>query len=307
MSENITTVQEINERARLNPATFIVETEAGFRKKIDAAVKRIAETQGCKFVLLAGPSASGKTTSAVFIERELEKAGVNAHSISLDNFYKDQKDSPEYEDGSPDYESVLSLDLPELDQCLTNLLKQGETSLPLFDFITGKRKVEKEYIRLKEKDVVVVEGIHALNPIITETLPKESRLGIYISVSSRIYGSYDGDVLLGKRDLRFIRRLIRDYSFRSSSTENTFYLWKNVLKGEDKYLFPFKDLADLKIDSFHDYETCVLGSRTVSLLKKAVGSAYTAEAERLIGCLNRFVRLEESVIPKDSLLREFTG
>ena len=199
MSENITTVQEINERARLNPATFIVETEAGFRKKIDAAVKRIAETQGCKFVLLAGPSASGKTTSAVFIERELEKAGVNAHSISLDNFYKDQKDSPEYEDGSPDYESVLSLDLPELDQCLTNLLKQGETSLPLFDFITGKRKVEKEYIRLKEKDVVVVEGIHALNPIITETLPKESRLGIYISVSSRIYGSYDCDVLLGKR------------------------------------------------------------------------------------------------------------
>ncbi len=289
-----------------NKDALIAEAELRYKNIVESIADKINGDSSKKIVMLAGPSGSGKTTTANKIKEKLISYGHKAYAVSLDDFYKNIGEGPKNEDGSYDFESVESLDLELLHKCLEELIEKSESELPVFDFMTGRRKKEKNKIVLEKDDVIIVEGLHALNPVITDTLPAENLYKIYISVSSRIY---DGEeIVLNKRNLRFIRRMVRDFQFRNSPVEHTYFLWPKVMKGEDEFLFPFKNNADIFVNSIHIYEPCVFKNEAIKLLSTVENTSVNYEdAQKLISALNRFPEIEKDFVPQDSLLREFLG
>ena len=287
--------------------SFVAECEDKFNNKINNIAEMISRSQERKIVMLAGPSSAGKTTTAKKLRQALGEKGIQSHTISLDDFYLDNCDAPRFPDGTPDFETVESLDIQFFYETMTRLLTYGEAMMPEFDFLTGKRKPEGRPLTLDKRDVIIVEGLHALNPLITKNLPQEMLYRIYISVSSRIYDK-DGNIILNKRNLRFIRRMVRDFNFRGNSVEETFKMWITVRYGEDAYLFPYRDNADVRINTIHLYETCILKNEATELLKTVdKDSAFYKESQRLIRSLEKFPEIKPSLVPKDSLLREFIG
>ncbi len=300
-------IEYINERAKNSPEEFIKECELRYQGIIDEIAQRIITEEGREIVMLAGPSSAGKTTTARKLSETLKKNGIKTYVLSLDDFYLNREDIPYLPDGSQDFETVDALDLECFEECVNALLRGETVKNPVFDFTTGRRsdKVFNE-ITLGEEDVVIIEGLHALNPIITEKITGKL-LKIYINVSSRICDN-EGNVLLNKRNMRFIRRMVRDYKFRDSSVENTCKLWKNVTAGEDKYLFPYRDNADIKANTIHLYEPCVLKHQALEMLKKYdVSEEFKEKVELLCKALEDFNDISETLVPKDSLLREFLG
>ena len=272
---------------------------------IDDVIVRRLRNKGA--VLVEGAKWCGKTTTAEKISQKLDELGHTAYTVSLDDFYKNRSEFEPGEDGKPDYETVSALELDLLNQVLIGLMEHGRSSLPKYDFIAGKRCDNAFEIRLDPGDVVIFEGLHALNPVISDRLPQSGLLKLYVSVSTRIYRS-DDTVQLTKRDLRLVRRMIRDYHFRSSSVENTFSLWDKVLEGEEKYLAPFKYNADLQLDSIHNYEPCVFRGEAMRLLDTVPEtSEWFTEACRLRSELEQFEALPTTLVPQDSLMREFLG
>lgn len=287
--------------------SFVAECEDKFNNKINNIAEMISRSQERKIVMLAGPSSAGKTTTAKKLRQALGEKGIQSHTISLDDFYLDNCDAPRFPDGTPDFETVESLDIQFFYETMTRLLTYGEAMMPEFDFLTGKRKPEGRPLTLDKRDVIIVEGLHALNPLITKNLPREMLYRIYISVSSRIYDK-DGNIILNKRNLRFIRRMVRDFNFRGNSVEETFKMWITVRYGEDAYLFPYRDNADVRINTIHLYETCILKNEATELLKTVdKNSAFYKESQRLIRSLEKFPEIKPSLVPEDSLLREFIG
>lgn len=299
-------LEYINENAK-EPEQFIAQCEERYQNIIDGIAKRIIDEEGREIVMLAGPSSAGKTTTARKLSESLIKKGVKTYVLSLDDFYLNREDIPYLPDGSQDFETVDALDLEYFEKCVNALLRGETVKNPVFDFTTGKRSdTDFNEITLGEEDVVIIEGLHALNPVITEKIVGKL-LKIYINVSSRIYDE-KGNIILNKRNMRFIRRMVRDYKFRNSSVENTYKLWKNVTAGEDKYLFPFRDNADIKANTIHLYEDCVLKHQALPLLLGSeISDEFKAEAKRLAKALERFEDIPEALVPNDSLLREFLG
>ena len=297
------TLDGINALVKEDAERFVEECEKNYFCQVKAVSEEIATHNGRTLVMLAGPSGSGKTTTASILKKDFQKMGRNAITVSLDDFYSENNLKYTFEDGTVDFETVKALDVDLIGECLSKLLEDGKCNLPHFNFKTKKRDkfIETEI----EKDgIIIVEGLHAINPVITDKLESERMKKIYVSVSSRIY---DGEkVLLTKRDMRFIRRLIRDYHHRNTEVEYTFYLWNGVRKGEDRYLFPFSDRADIRIDSIHPYETCVFKDTALKLLSHiSEESIYYKEAQSLKEKLSAFETLPESIIPENSLLNEF--
>lgn len=299
-------LEYINEMAKA-PEQFIVQCEERYQNIIDGIAKRIIDEEGREIVMLAGPSSAGKTTTARKLSESLIKKGVKTYVLSLDDFYLNREDIPFLPDGSQDFETVDALDLECFEKCVNALLRGETVKNPVFDFTTGKRSdTQFNEITLGDEDVVIIEGLHALNPVITEKIVGKL-LKIYINVSSRIYDE-KGNIILNKRNMRFIRRLVRDYKFRNSSVENTCKLWKNVTAGEDKYLFPFRDNADIKVNTIHLYEDCVLKHQALPLLLNSeISEEFKTEAKRLAKSLESFHDIPEENVPDDSLLREFLG
>ncbi|MBO7320179.1 MAG: hypothetical protein J6V06_09210, partial [Clostridia bacterium] len=296
---------KINSRVRECKDEFIAICESNYRKQLSAVSEQIVSRDGRVLVMLAGPSSSGKTTTANILKQDFLNKGRHSIVVSLDDFYRDQEESFYFEDGTIDYETVKALDTDYIVECMENLLHKGKAQMPHFSFHSKCREGYSE-ISVHEDEIIIVEGLHALNPVITECLEKENMIKLYVSVSSRIYN--DGGVFLTKRDMRFIRRMIRDYHFRSSSVEHTFYLWKGVRMGEDRYLFPFSDRADIRIDSIHPYEVCIFKDIAIKLLDHiGSDSIYYPAAKELQSKLSQFVSLGESDVPEDSLLKEFIG
>lgn len=299
-------IEYINEAAKQNPQELIEKCEQRYDNIIASVAKTICDKGERQVVMLAGPSSSGKTTTAKKICDECKKNGLHTFVLSLDDFYLNRDDIPLLPDGTRDFETVYALDL----DCFTeiaNALLRGETvKTPMFDFVTGTRKKgEYNEITLGEKDIVIIEGLHALNPIITDKI-SGNIFKIYISVSSRIYNQ-KGKIILNKRNLRFVRRLVRDFKFRGSSADYTYSLWKNVTYGEDKYLFPYRNNADIKINTVHLYEPCVLKKQALELLEHEISDDYAYDVQRLRDALKKFEDIDEEAVPKDSLLREFLG
>lgn len=300
-------LEYINDLAKNDPAELVRRSEERFDNILNDVVSRLANDGGREIVMLAGPSASGKTTTANKIAQKCIARGMQTYVVSLDDFYLDRGKIPLDENGKPDFETVYALDLIKLSETMRLLLSGAATDLPIFDFTTGKRSDEVRTVTLGDRDVVVVEGLHALNPLITDSLPQKNLLKIYISVSSRIYNER-GKIILNKRNLRFLRRMTRDFLFRASSVENTYDLWENVRKGEDKYLFPYRDRADLKINSIHLSAPCVFRDACLTMLSSAeLSGAQKKDAVSLAESLRLFEPISASLIPKDSLLREFIG
>ena len=306
MDNVMNTLECINKKALNNSQEFINECEAEYKKIIDKIVDRILNEDGREIVMLAGPSSAGKTTTARNIKEKLLQNSVKTYVLSLDDFYLNREDIPYLPDGTQDYETVYALDLGRLEKDLNALLRGEMVRTPVFDFTTGKRsETEFNDIMLGSEDVVIIEGLHALNPIITEKI-QGKLLKIYINVSTRIY---DGDdVLLNKRTFRFIRRMVRDYKFRDSTVENTCRLWKNVTKGEDEYLFPYRDNADIKADTIHLYEPCVMKHQALRMISDCeVSEEYKEDIQNIVNAFKKFNDIPENMVPEDSLLREFLG
>lgn len=300
-------LEYINEQALRNPTDFVLKCEQRYNNIIEDIAKRITTEKGREIVMLAGPSSAGKTTTARKLCENINEKGVKTYVLSLDDFYLNREDIPYLPDGTQDYETVYALDLNLFTECVNKLLMGETVKNPVFDFTTGKRS-DKEFneITLGKEDVVIIEGLHALNPVITEKI-EGKLLKIYINVSSRIYDN-KGNIILNKRNMRFVRRMVRDYKFRDSTVDNTYKLWRNVTAGEDKYLFPFRDNADIKVNTIHLYESCVLKSQALPLLYESeISDEYKDDAKKLCKALEKFEDINISSVPEDSLLREFLG
>lgn len=296
-------VEVINRLLNEDCKKYIMECEKAYRSQLDKIADRMSDENGRCLLMLAGPSSSGKTTTARLLKNKLNEKGRSATVVSLDDFYLIQDKPYTFEDGTVDFERVEALDVPLISKCLHGLMDKGESELPEFCFRTKKRSGFKSFT-VSDDEVIIVEGLHALNPAITAPLSDEKMLLCYVSVSSRITDG--GSVLFSKRDLRFIRRLIRDYHHRSSDVEYTFYLWRAVRMGEDRYLFPYSDKAEIKIDSIHPYETAIFKNIATKLLDRvAEDSVYYETATELKNKLQRFVSLEREMLPENSLLEEF--
>ena len=300
-------LEYINKKVLDNPQDFIEECEERYQEIINSIAEKINSEKGREIVMLAGPSSAGKTTTARRIKESLEKSGVKTYVLSLDDFYLNRDDIPYLPDGSQDYETVYALDLECLEKELNALLRGERVKSPIYDFTTGRRSENLfNEIVLGKEDVVIIEGLHALNPIITDKV-QGNVLKVYINVSSRIYDK-DGNTILNKRNLRFVRRMVRDYKYRDSTVENTCRLWKNVTRGEDEYLFPYRDNADIKANTIHFYEPCVLKHQALKMIgDSTVSDKYREHILTLVNALKQFNDIDEKFVPENSLLREFLG
>lgn len=278
-----------------------------YEREIAAVAWRLHETMPARcLVLLSGPSASGKTTTALKLQEQLRALGRETYTVSLDNFYRGYGHAPQLPDGSFDYETVEALNVPLLEQCMQELILQGRTQLPVFDFLTHAPKAERVELCIPEHAVVIFEGIHALNPLLLHHLPSDCLFRIFINVMSSI--TDDGEVLLSQQDMRLVRRLLRDIRFRNSGVENTMDMWRQVTRGEELYLFPHADTANVAFDTTHAYESAMLGVHLIPLLRAVPEtSPYAITAVRLADALSRFTPLSEELLPADALLREFIG
>lgn len=300
-------LSEVNSAVTKDAKAYIDCCVNEYEKQVERAVGNILKDSTVDIVMLAGPSSSGKTTTAKKLCEGIRNRGGNAYIISLDDFYFNRDDIPFNSDGLPDYENVTALDIPLIEKTFNSLIDEREAVIPVFNFQTGKREEKGNLIHIDDDDVIIVEGIHALNPVITGEIDKNHIYKIYISVSSR-FADDNGEVLLTKRNIRFIRRMIRDYHFRASEVENTCFLWQGVLKGEDEFVFPYKNQADEFINSIHPFEECLFKNEAQSLLSHIKSdSVYYKEVQQIKDALENFVSLGREFLPEDSLLCEFIG
>lgn len=297
------TLNDINKNVESNVESFINGAESRFESSVAELADRFSSD--CDIVLLAGPSSSGKTTTAGKIAQKIKNSGRNAYTLSLDDYYRNAADIPLTSEGLKDFENVSALDIDLIHKTFSDLIEKRTAQVPEFDFVSGTRKPETKRMELKKDDLIIVEGIHALNPIITKGLDESHITKVYISVSSRVTDDASR-VIFSKRNLRLVRRMIRDYHYRNTSVEKTLSQWSEVLKGEDKYIFPFERNASFRIDSFHPYEPCLFKSEAVELLKN-VGEdsdVYPIVSE-LKNSFSELDTIDMSKLPANSLLREF--
>ena len=300
-------LRHINNAVRNAPQELIRQMEEQYAKRVNEIADFVMSTgDGRKLIMMSGPSSSGKTTTAKMLVDRVKSTGANAVCLSLDDFFKGEGKAPQLSDGTYDYESVYALDIELMQHCLTDLLEKGHCLMPRFDFDTKSPAPEHYPLTIGENDVVIVEGIHALNPIITDCLPDDKMVKIYISVKQ---GIKEGDqTVISAHQIRFLRRLVRDYQFRSSPPERTFEMWPQVMRGEKLYISSYKRLATVTINSIHIYEVNAIADKAIEILG-TVGqdSPYYAEAQDYIKKLALFENLDEGLIPADSLIREFIG
>lgn len=300
-------VEEINRSVRTDADGFVRKAEADYQNNIAGIAREIAsESPACRLVMLAGPSSSGKTTTAHLLKKALEEIGVGSVSISLDDFYLGESLAPMMPNGKRDFECLEALDVREIQECLSELVRSNRSMLPVFDFEQHVPYPHRRQVVLHDREVAVVEGIHALNPILIRALPEFRVHRIYISVKQGVCDC-SGEVL-GPNAIRLIRRIVRDYHFRRTSPEATLSMWPNVMSGEYRYIKPFRADADTTINSFHAYELSVLKEPAVKLLSTVPGdSPQHAAAVKLIDGISHFEPLDPVLVPKDSMIREFIG
>lgn len=286
-----------------NVALAISGAVSEYFKKISLIADEVLAKDDVNIVLIAGPSGSGKTTTARLIADEIEKRGEDAPVISLDDFYRTESDEkyPRRASGERDYESPEALDLDLFMEVMKKILKKEEFELPKYDFRTGKRQKGQCHAPLK-RGCIIIEGLHALNPCICKGLPRERVIKIFISVSTNIN---DGKTrILSGRKIRFIRRLVRDSIYRGATAERTLSMWKNVTAAEDIYLYPYKNEADFRFDTFHSFELGVMREYALNLIPKWL---YESECylSKIVSALKSINPINPELVPESSLIREF--
>ena len=285
---------------------IILVSEALHEKKIAYLADNISNKDNIKLVLIAGPSSSGKTTFLNRLGIQLKVNGAIPVKISLDDYFIDRENSPRDENGNYDFESIKSIDLKLFNDHINELLKGNEIEIPRYNFKTGKREWYGERLRLPNNGVILVEGIHGLNPLLTKDIPDENKFKIYISALTQL--NVDNHNRISTTDVRKIRRIVRDYLSRGYSAEETLLMWPSIKKGEKKNIFVYQEEADEMINSTLVYELCVLKPYAIKELKKIKpSSSVYYEACRLISFLDFFEEIDMEEVPKNSILKEFIG
>jgi len=287
---------------------FIRISEALHEKKIAEIADEIYENRESKrLILIAGPSSSGKTTFAQRLSVQLRVNGLNPIAISLDNYFLRNDQIPRDENGEYDFEDIRAIDIELFNEHLSKLLQGDAVEIPFFNFHTGRREYVGNVLQIDENQPIIVEGIHGLNEALTEMIPKENKYKIYISALTQL--NLDDHNRIPSTDTRLIRRMVRDFKFRSSSVTDTLGMWNSVRRGEEKNIFPYQEQADIMFNSALTYELGVLKKYVAPLLEQVdISSPYYTEAKRLLKFLNYILPLEEEdEIPPTSILREFIG
>lgn len=301
------TLTEINKYAALDPTGLILRAERHYNNEIFEVAKRISDNDDIKIVALAGPSASGKTTTAHILCDRLKELGEKTEVISLDDFYLPTDKLPILSDGSRDIESVNALDTALLNSCFYDIVKNGRAFLPCFDFKEKKRIPNAREIDISGRGIVIVEGLHALNPLITGRVPRKNLFKAYISVNRAVDGE-NGEQLLSSRQIRLVRRTLRDRIFRNTAVNDTLKLWGGVVEGEKKYLYCFKNEADVLIKTLHIYEPCLYKNDFTALTGEVdKNSKWYGYFIKTAKSLEKFQSIDASLVPENSLIREFIG
>ncbi|QGU96077.1 nucleoside kinase [Clostridium bovifaecis] len=280
--------------------------EALHEKKAAYIADMIHSRKDVKIVLIAGPSSSGKTTFTRRLAIQLKVNGMIPVPISLDDYFVDREKTPRDEEGEYDFESIYALDLKLFNKNLCDLLDGKEVVVPQFDFITGSRRWHEKPLKLPDNGVILIEGIHGLNEILTSSVPKENKFKIYISALTQL--NLDNHNRIATTDVRIVRRIVRDYLSRGYNAEDTLKMWPSIRRGEEKNIFVFQEEADVMFNSSLIYELCVLKKYAESqLLKISQDSPVYYEAMRLKSFLHFFKDVDAELIPDNSILREFIG
>ena len=259
-----------------------------------------------RLITIAGPSSSGKTTSCRRLGVQLSVMGFDVQQLSLDDYFVDRERTPRQPNGEYDFEALEALDIPKLNEDLMALSEGVEVKIPRFDFITGKRVYTGDTLKMKENSILIVEGIHALNPKLTEQIPNEWKYKVYVSAMTQI--AIDDQNIIRSSDNRLIRRMVRDYNFRGYSALETLKRWPSVRAGEQKHIFPYQENADVMFNSALMYEWGILKGYAEPLLKNVPeNTPEYAEAHRLLEILSLFEAIPEKYIPPTSIMREFLG
>ena len=303
----IRTVGDFNQAIDAGHATDIINiSEALQEKKIAQIAEDIANRQGVKLVLLAGPSSSGKTTSCKRLSIQLAVNGLKPLQISLDDYFVDRDRTPKDDNGEYDFESIYALNLDLLNEQFNALFRGEEVELPKYDFPSGKSVKSGKKLKMEPNNVLVVEGIHALNPELTAHIPQEQIYRVYASALTTIL--LDNHNYIPTTDNRLLRRIIRDYKYRGVSAQETIHRWPSVRAGENKWIFPYQENADAMFNTAMLYELSVLKMQAEPLLQQVPENCEEyAEAYRLLKFLKYFKGIPYNNLPPTSLLREFLG
>ncbi|MHB9054757.1 MAG: uridine kinase family protein [Paludibacteraceae bacterium] len=303
----LNTVAQLNQAHHEKQAfTLIKIAEALHEKKVASIADMIQQRPKVKIVLISGPSSSGKTTFSKRLSVQLMVSGRKPLSISLDNYFVDREHTPKDENGDWDFESIHALDLPFFNKQLEQLLSGEEIELPTFSFEDGKRYFKGDKLKLQEDTILIMEGIHALNPELLSNIPAETTFKIYASALTTI--SIDEHNWIPTADIRLLRRIIRDYRYRGYSARDTIGRWPSVRRGEEKWIFPYQENADIMFNSALIFELAVLKRYAEPILEQVPKycEEYT-ETHRLLKFLRYFAGIPDREIPPTSLLREFVG
>ena len=301
-------LNEINFKTVSDPAGFAAECEENYNAQVRKTAEMIMENMHrSPIVLLSGPSGSGKTTTAMKISQQLNEMGVGTHYISMDEYFNTvtPENTPKTPDGEYDLESPLCLDMELLNEHFTKLSRGERIYVPKYEFASKMRSVNpSKSIKLEEGEVCVVEGIHALNDMITERHSEAFKL--HISANSDV--EFNGQVVFKKTWFRLVRRMVRDYNFRGSSPEETMSMWANVRRGENLYISPYKSKADYQFDTSFACEMAVMNATATKLFSTVPeGIERYDELREVFPAIQLFGEIEERNVPEDSLLREFIG
>lgn len=297
---------DLNESTSLSKINEIIRIdEVKKNAELLELATTIASQKERQIVLIAGPSSSGKTTTTNKLSLCLKSCGKNPCLISMDDFFKDRSETPLDEKGEPDFESLNAVDLTLFDETIDKLLKEEEVIVPTYNFLSGKKEFKRK-LRIQKNDILLIEGIHALNPEVLKNIPKTKKCTIYLSALTEL--NIDKHTRISTTDNRLLRRIVRDNRTRGYKVEDTLKNWSKVRLGEEKYIFPYQDEADYTLNTAMIYELGVLKIYAEPLLYSVdITSPYYGDAKRLINFLRVFLPISPEEIPIDSILREFIG
>lgn len=300
-------VGELNEQIAAGKCgELILIQEALQEKKIGEIASAIIQAENKKFVMIAGPSSSGKTTFARRLSIQLQAQGMTPHPISVDDYFVDREHTPRDENGNYNFEALECIDLEKFNQDMNDLLAGKVIELPRFNFKTGKREYKGEMLSIGENDILVIEGIHCLNDRMSEHLPKENKFKIYISALTQL--NVDEHNRIPTTDGRLLRRMVRDARTRGNTAQETIRMWPSVRRGEEENIFPYQEEADVMFNSSMVYELAVLKQYAEPILFSVPrDSREYLEAKRLLKFLDYFLGVDSSQVPGNSLIREFIG
>ena len=301
-------LKEINYRTVADPKGFLADCDARYAEKISGAADMIADNlKASPIVLLSGPSGSGKTTTAQKIEEELTKRGIRTYTISMDNYFRtvDPATAPRTKEGDIDFESPKCMDMDLLNEHFTKLARGERILVPKYEFARQMRVLEpSKSLKLKKDEIVIFEGIHALNDDITAKHPEAFKL--YISARSNV--EFEGSVVFKGTWMRLTRRAVRDYNFRGTGVEETLEMWANVRRGEKLYISPFKNKANLMLDTALEYELPVMNHIATELFSSIPeGIERYEELKQVLPAIQLFGHIDNALVAPDSLVREFIG